>query len=149
MFSMKSELTKARVSDMKVVRSALLRLSQISDAASEWNHIYGAIIFWWYADLTASFPLGIPSCILAVCGGAQLSEYEFSLVDLVRDMAVFMMMTFVASEIAKNVADSLHYALRGTNTVEDRHVDMNFALLLKNLICCLPHPRRKSGGFRR
>ncbi|KAL3243292.1 hypothetical protein MRX96_047510 [Rhipicephalus microplus] len=146
MLSMKSELTKACDSDTKAVRSALLRLSQISGAASELNHIYGAIIFWWYADLTASFLLGIPSCILAVSGSVQFSEYAFSLVNLVRDMTVFMTVTFVASEIAKNVADSLHYALREIITIEDRHVDLNFALLLKTLVCHIQDAKVELSG---
>ncbi|KAH7942747.1 hypothetical protein HPB52_000743 [Rhipicephalus sanguineus] len=146
MLTLESEFTNARASEIKAVRKVLLRLSRISDVANALNRTYGAIFSWWYAELTASFLLGVPSCILVVSGGAEFSEYAFSLVDLVRDMTVFMTMSFVASEIAKNVSDSLHYALRVTNTIEDRNVDLNFALLLENLVCHIEDAKVELSG---
>ncbi|KAH7942748.1 hypothetical protein HPB52_000744 [Rhipicephalus sanguineus] len=146
MLTLESEFTNARAFEIKAVRKALLRLSRISDVANALNRTYGAILSWWYAEFTASFLLGVPSCIVAVSGGAQFSEYAFSLVDLLRDMTVFMTMTFVASEMAKNVSDSLHYALRVTNTIEDRNVDLNFALLLENLVCHIEDAKVELSG---
>ncbi|KAL1487386.1 hypothetical protein MTO96_008010 [Rhipicephalus appendiculatus] len=146
MLALETEFTKARASETQAVRNALLRLSRTSDAANALNRTYGAIMSWWYADLTAGFLLGVPSCILAVSGGAHFSEYAFGLVDLSRDMTVFMTMTFVASEMAKNVSDSLHYALRVTNTIEDRNVDLNFALLLENLVCHIEDAKVELSG---
>lgn len=134
------------VSQTGAVRDMLLRLSRTSDAVSALNHTYGAMVSWWYADLTAAFLFCIPSFILAASGGAQFSEYAFALVDIMRDMTIFMTMTFVASEMAKNVSDSLQYVLRVINRIEDRKMDINFTLLVKNLVCHIEDAKVELSG---
>ncbi|KAK8760561.1 hypothetical protein V5799_028169 [Amblyomma americanum] len=141
-----STRTESGWAQTKAIEGMLLRLSRTSDVVGALNHTYGSMMSLWYADLTASFLLSIPSSILAVCGGSQLSEYAFALVDITRDMTVFITMTFVASEVAKNVSDSLHYALRVANSTDDRDVDLAFTLLVKILVCHIQDAKVELSG---
>ncbi|KAH9380907.1 hypothetical protein HPB48_008432 [Haemaphysalis longicornis] len=147
-FRLAVESASARVesgyAEARVMEGLLLRLSLISDAVHALNHTYGTMLSLWYADLTASFLFCVPSSILGVAGDAELPEYGFVLVDITRDAAVFAILTFGASNVAKNVSDSLGYALKMVNSKEDR--GFAFGIIVKNLVCHLQDARVQLSG---
>lgn len=129
------------------VRDTLLRLSRITDAVFRLNQTYGPILFWWYMDLIRSFLLSIPAVLVAVTSSLRFSEYGFVLLDLARDVVTFLLMSFVASDMARNVFESIVDALRAADSMDNEQMDLRVAVQMEILVTTIQDANVQLSGW--
>ncbi|CAN8018295.1 unnamed protein product [Ixodes persulcatus] len=128
------------------VKDALLRLFLTGDAVCKLNMTYGPIMFWWYVDLLRSFLFSIPALLVAVTTSKEFFHYSFVLVDLTRDVIVFLLMSLVASDMARHVEESVVHSLKVADSMDDVRSDVRLAVNVEMLVNAVQETKVQLSG---
>ncbi|CAN7989332.1 unnamed protein product [Ixodes hexagonus] len=144
--SMMTSLSLSGNLDSKRVKDSLHRLFLAADVVCKLNSTYGPIMFWWYVDLLRSFLFSIPALLVAVTTSREFFRYAFVLVDLTRDLIVFLLMSFVASDMARHIDESVVHVLRVADSMDDVRSDVGLAVNVEILVSAVQETKVKLSG---